>query len=186
MLSTAAPAAAECSQLDTWPSFREAARTAKRIIVGEVVAGYSYDSTDRATQFRLRVDELLRGLSDPVIDFRDGVYSGEATICPGDSILRVRIGDVIAFAFDARLSGSSNPVLTVAYVRGNPDKFLMPGIERLTLAEVRAAAGLPATDTITSRDAAPGQFPVVPLLAAALLGGLAFLIRTGGPRQARL
>jgi hypothetical protein len=96
----------------------------------------------------VRVDEILRGESPPVLEFRGGTRSrAPLTICPSDSILRVRVGDVLAFAFDARVAASPNPVLAVAWVRGQPHPFLMPGAETLTPAAVRDLAALPMTDT---------------------------------------
>ena len=100
------------------------------------------------------------------------------TICPSDSILRVQVGDVIAFAFDARVSGSPNLVLSAGYIRGTPDDFLMPGVERLTLAEVRSLAALPATDAVSASDGPARGVPVVPLLVAGLLAALVFLVGT--------
>lgn len=176
--TTATPVAAECTQLDRWPSFTEAAPSAKRIIVGEVVESYFDDSADNAITFRMRVDEVLRGRSRRALEFRDVVRSGAPlTICPGDSILRVRVGDILAFAFDARVASSPDPVLAVAWIRGTPDDFLMPGAERLTLAEVRSLAALPATDTALPSEERERSIPMIPLLAAGLLGALVRLLR---------
>jgi len=126
--------AAECTQLDPWPSFRAAARSAESIVVGEVVESFLDDSADNAVWFRLRVDEVLRGRSEASIEFRKEVQSGlPLTICPGDSVLRVRIGDRLAMAFGARFRGVDGPVTAVAFLNRTPDSFLMPGMERLTL-----------------------------------------------------
>lgn len=150
MLATAMPVAAECTEIDPWPSFTEAAPTATRIVLGEVVESYFDDSADNAVHFRVRVDEVLRGSPQSTLEFREEVRSGAPLkLCPGDSLLRGRVGDVLAFAFDARISSSPDPVLAVAWVRGRPHAFLMPGAERLTVSQVRALARLPATDTAT-------------------------------------
>jgi hypothetical protein len=178
LLGTAAPVAAECSALDPWPSFREAARTAGRIVLGEVVAAYDYDSADNATTFKLRVDEVLRGRSGRFIEFRDGVKSGlPLRPCPGDSILRVRLGYVIALAFDARVGASPRPVLAVAFIHGVPDEFLLPGVERLTLNQVRSLAALPPTDTAGQPPPPTGSIAVIPLAVAAVLGAVVALLR---------
>lgn len=152
LFATAMPVAAECTQIDPWPSFTEAAPTATRIVVGEVVRSYLDDSADNAIHFRVRVDEVLRGSPQSALEFREEVRSGAPLkVCPGDSILRVRVGDVLAFAFDARISSSREPVLAVAWVRGRPHDFLMPGAERLTVSRIRELARMPTTDTSTPR-----------------------------------
>ena len=178
IVATTTPTTAECTSIDRWPSFTEAARSAKRIVVGEVVQSYADDSADNAIEFRVRVDERLRGKSVRFLEFRGGTKSGAPLkICPADSILRVRVGDVIAFAFDARVASSPDPVLAVAWVRGTPHPFLMPGAEVLTLQAVRELAALPMTDTLPLASRAEGtDLPVLPLLAGAV-SLLAVLIR---------
>ena len=173
--------AAECTAMDPWPSFRAAAPVARQIVVGEVVEAFATDSTDHATLFRLRVDHVYRGDVANVLDFHDAVRSGAPlTICPADSILRVRVGDVLAFAFDAQLAGYPNPVTAVALVNRGPDeveRFLMPGVKRISLRDVRDLAALPATDSAqppAAHDAAP--FPVVPLIVA-VVGAVLVLSR---------
>jgi hypothetical protein len=46
----ARPMAAECTAIDPWASFTEAARSAKRIVVGEVIESYGDDSADNAIE----------------------------------------------------------------------------------------------------------------------------------------
>jgi hypothetical protein len=174
-LSHPAPVAAECTHFDPWPSFTAAASTAKRIVVGEVVESYANDSADNAVTFRVRVDEVLRGPLVTSLEFRDVVVSGAPLEVCDDSILRVLVGDVLAFAFDAHLPGVAEPVLAVAWIRGTPDEFLVPGAERLTLAQARALAGLPPTDTLPEpRSGSRANLPLVPLLG--MLAGLTVLI----------
>lgn len=181
LLGTAAPVAAECTQLNPWPSFRIAARSAQTILVGEVVQGYDFDSTDSAVTFQFRVDETFRGRSEPLIEFRHAVQSTPPpAICPGDSVLRVKVGDVIALAFDSRAAGAATPVLAVGYIRGDPDTFLMPDIEHLTLDEVRRLAAMPETDTVDIRPLPDQRVPVIPWVVAAALGVYLSLRRTRG------
>ena len=181
MLATARPVAAECTGMDPWPSFTEAAPSATRIVIGEVVESFSDDSADNAVHFRVRVDEVLRGSSRSSLELRDVRSGVPLKICP-DSILRVRVGDVLAFAFDARVSNSPEPVLAVAWIRGRPHEFLLPGAERLTLAQVRALAGLPATDTVASYFADDsGDRPAVLFLG--LFGTVTVLLVRRRPRQ---
>jgi hypothetical protein len=175
-LASPSSVAAECTQLDRWPSFRVAARSAESIVVGEVVESFQDDSADNGLWFRLRVDEVLRGRSASSIEFRKAVQSGlPLTICPGDSVLRVRIGDHIAMAFGARYTGVDGPVTAIAFLDRNPDSFLMPGMERLTLRQVHAVADLPATDTDPGTPPTPTAptVPLVLLLSGLLGGGLA-------------
>ncbi len=167
------PVAAECTGLDPWPSFTAAARSAKVIVVGEVVESFADDSADNAIHFRFRVDQVLRGEAESEIEFRDVVRSGlPLTICPGNSLLRVRAGDQLAMAFGARYRAVAGPVTAVAFLDRTPDSFLMPDMERLTLDQVHAVADLPATDT------EPGPLPPVTdptlplsLLLVGLIGG---------------
>ena len=180
MLATAMPVAAECMGMDPWSSFTEAAPTATRIVIGEVVESYSDDSADNAIHFRIRVDEVLRGSSQSSLEFRD-VRSGAPLEFCRDSILRVRVGDVLAFAFDARVSSSPDPVLAVAWIRGRPHAFLMPGAERLTLAQVRALARLPATDTVTPHVGDASGDPTAAVFIG-LFGAITLLVVRRRPR----
>jgi hypothetical protein len=123
------------------------------------------------TGFRLRVDEVLRGRSEDVLEFRDPVRSGlPLTICPGDSVLFVQARDRIAMAFGGRYPGVDGPITAVAFLNHDPDSFLMPGIERLTGEQVRAIAGLPSTDTGPIVVDRPESFPIG-LLFVGLIGG---------------
>ena len=183
VLAGATPAHAECVQFDPWPSFHEAAQTAQRIIVGTVMEGYSYNSADYAMEFRLRVDEVLRGHSDPVIEFRGLVRSGAPLKYCSDSYLGVRVGDVIAMAFDARVPGVSTPVLAVAFLNRTPDQTVWPGIRRLSLREVRVlAAAPPGTDTALDVEPEGFSLPLLALVVAGLAGALIGLER---PRRRR-
>lgn len=175
--------------MDPWPSFREAARSADRIVVGEVDDTYKVASGDTTITyvvapgndtllFDLRVIQVLRGRSDSVLEFREPVRSGlPLTLCP-DSRLFVHAGDVIALAFDARVADSARPVLAVAWLSGTLDPFSMPGVERLTMEDVRVLAGAPATDIADPAPIPARSVPVIPLVVAVgLIGALAFLIR---------
>jgi hypothetical protein len=185
------PAAAECMQLDPWPPFDKAAPIADRVVVGRVVEAFDTDSGDRAIRFRLRVDEVLRGPSSTVIDFDDPVFANSPyPICPGDSILRVRVGDVLAFAFDAKLPDYPEPVTAVALVNRPPselDQFLMPGVEQFSRVAIRRFLDLPATDTMRPRQETAGPGHALVVVAFAAIGGLLAFRRAGGnaPRDIR-
>jgi len=169
MLLTAAPVAAECTQLDPWPSFTAAAPSAQRIVVGEVVHSFRDDSADNAIEFRVRVDEVLRGEGAAGLDFRGGTRSGAPSTVCGDSILRVHVGDVLAFAFDARIESAPGPVLAVAWVRGIPDDFLMPGAETLSLGRVHELAPPTVDRPLSSGEPDPAELPLVPVAIAGIL-----------------
>lgn len=131
---TAPRVAAECTQSDPWPSFRGAAPTAARIVVGEVVEDRDPNSDLYVAVFGLRVDTVLRGPPYPenVIEIRH-LHSGlPRVIC--ESVARVLIGDVVAFAFDAR-DPTGRPINAFAYIRGVPNE-MVPGIERITWDEL--------------------------------------------------
>ena len=188
------PVAAECTRLDPWPSFREAARTADRIVVGEVNDTYKVTSGDHTVTyiaapgenmllFDLRVIEVVRGRSAPVLEFREPVMSGAPLKFCQDSHLFVHAGDVIALAFDARVSDYPRPVLAVAWLSRTPDPFTMPGVERLTIEDVRLLAGAPATDIADPAPIPARSVPVIPFVVVGLLGALAFLIRRRQPNR---
>jgi hypothetical protein len=158
--------------MDPWPSFRAAARSAKVIVLGRVTHGYDEDSAGNFVTFAFQVDEALRGRSRKVLDFRDVVRSGVPLNVCEDSVLRVRVGDRLAFAFGARYAGVANPVTAVAFLSRPANRFLMPGMERLTADEARFISGLPQTDTDPANPGRATQSPWMPILfgfAAALL-----------------
>jgi hypothetical protein len=169
--ATPLPALAECTQLDPWPSFREAARSAKTIVIGRVVESFDPPSSSFIVTFALRVEEVLRGTSPERLEFREGVLSGlPLTVCPSDSILRVSMGDRLAMAFDATYEGIDEPVIAIAFLRRTPDESLMPGMERLTADQVRFVSSLPPTDT-ESRAQTPGrEFPWIPITLGLVAG----------------
>ncbi len=96
-----------------------------------------------------------------------------------------RVGDVIAFAFDARLPGVAGPVNTAAWIEGKPHANV-PGVQQLTIDEVRYFASLPDTAT----GAADSPVPALPgpsggqllLLILTTAGGLAIGRRLRGAR----
>ncbi len=176
-LAFAGTTAAECTWLDIWPSFREVAPSAESIIIGEVVEGHQFDSADYAPRFLFRVDEVVRGTSPPTIDFTEPLHSGlPETRCPGQSVLLVTVGDVIAMALNARVDGAPGPVVAVAYIRGEPDPLLLPGVERISADEVRELAALPPTDTEAPFADAGKSGHLIGLIV--LVGALASLIFT--------
>jgi len=169
-------------------------QTADRIVVGEVNDSYKVASGDHYVTylfapgedmllFDLRVIEVVRGRSAPFLEFREPVMSGAPLMFCPDSHLFVHAGDVIALAFDARVADYPRPVLAVAWLSSTPDPFSMPGVERMTIEDVRLLAGAPATDIADPAPIPARSVPVIPLVVASLLGSLAFLIRTRQPTR---
>lgn len=169
----AAPVAAECTRLDRWPSFRDAARSARTIVIGEVIGGGPENWLDT---FAFRVDEVVRGTAPHVMQIHELRSGLPLTICPSDSFAWVMNGDHLALALGALASDGKTRINAVAYVRGSPDSFLMPGVERIPAAEVRELAGLPATDALADQDAGPSSAPLV--LLSAILGAGLWLVRS--------
>jgi hypothetical protein len=173
-------ASAECTQLSPWPSFTRSAPHAATILVGTVTWTPGGINNSR---FVLRVDEVLRGRAPDEIEFNAFHPGVRQPICPEDSSLVVHsVGERLAIAYRARMPGQKHSFTSVAFVRpSRPNLFLLPEMERLSEAQVRAiAAGLPGTDTASSGVEArapaiigPGAPAIVPWVAGLLAGLLA-------------
>ncbi len=151
-LLTGAPVLAECgAQPNRWPSFSEVAPSAQRVVVGVVQEPPDFDDGyPYTTVFRLRVDEVLRDSAPEVIEvsgLRTGLLLEGPASCRENAYLYVRFGDVIAVAFDGRLPGVAGSVNTAAWIEGRPRRHSVPGVQQLTLDEVRYFASLPDTAT---------------------------------------
>lgn len=165
-LTGAAPAAADHGcHVVRWPAFREIAPTARRIIVGTVIAPASdipeirdvddmrrYGDWDPADSFRLRVDEVLRGSAPRSIEItrlRSGLPPKDPRPeCDG---LAAKVGDRIALALKGRLEGHRGRISTVAWIEGRPSISGQPA-QRLTIGEVRRLAGHAADGTTLPTD----------------------------------
>lgn len=173
LLALPPSALAECPAPDPWPSFREAATTARQLLIARVTDGLSSDAAGNLVRFHVRVDEDLRGDSPPTLDVDGLVSNAPARFC--QPMLRVNVGDLIALALDARHSGDPGLVNSVAYIEGNPpDHPDMVTVERLTAAQVRALAKLPVTDSVASSNR--DSFTVSPVLLAIAIGVLAVVV----------
>ena len=146
---TPPPAAAECSIPDPWPQMREAAPSARRVVIGTVrdAEVERRRPTDRreVTGFMLEVSDDVKG-SGPASIRLPAVATD--TGCIG-SRLWVREGDRIAVAFGGRAKGIAGPVSAVAFmgdepgrVRGRPN-HPMSMMEVVTAPQVRQLAQLP-------------------------------------------
>jgi hypothetical protein len=171
--------AAECDGPE--PSFRHALATAKRIVIGDVVAvqdgGLAHVGVGgRSSRFTLRVRNVLRGDAPAVMHIRD---LPTQPCAPG---VVARVGDRIALAFDAVDYTPAIPVNAVAWLRGTPPPY--EGIETVTLAELSELLGFEIADTST---AALGPLPrpssVLPLLVLPGLVGFLLGWRRVGSRR---
>ncbi len=136
------------------------------------------------SRFSLRVDEVVRGTAPRVMKI-DRLRSGlPLTICPSDSFAYVMRGDHIALALGAVAPDGKTKINAVAYVQGSPDDFLMPGVERMSAAEIRALAGMPSTDALA--DPKPSHsIPPIPILLASALGAGLSMLRSRRPARGR-
>lgn len=148
--SAAEPVAAECTRVSPWPSFRETADSADTVFIGTVSHTALQDPDAYSPTFTLVVDDVLRGaVGDQTLAFRRLHSGAPEPYCPEDSVLRVQTGDRLAFADGAELEGQ--PITAVAFVApSEPDPGLMPGMEQLTEAEIRAIVGVPTSSTSPS------------------------------------
>jgi hypothetical protein len=185
-LAAPAPARAECTVSEPWPSFRQVAPSADRIIVGTVTWNPGGRFNNR---FTLNVDEVLRGKAPESIEFKAFV-SGMPVVRCDDGALRVRkrVGQRMAIAYGGHVPSVKGPINTVAFIKPSRPTFINPNLERLTIEEVRQIARMPATDT-----AAPtaGGTPAAsaPMLALPWILGaitLAWMIALGPVRRRRV
>jgi hypothetical protein len=172
LLSSPAPARAECPYLPPWPALTEFGRSAREIIVGTVVGGGGSSVLD------FRVDQVLRGggkvgevrkLENLLPNWPQGP-GGVAVSCTyliGDE------GDVIALGFDALAPDGQTRINAAAWIEGTPDFWTADGYaEVATLAEIEAIAALPPTSTApeVSPASAPSQLPHGLVLIALAIG----------------
>lgn len=137
---------AECGFPNHWPSFAKIAPHAESVLVGTVGRITSRKRHHPGT-FIVRVDTVLKGSADRQVTLADVWTDGGCVV----SWLDVRRGDRIAVA----LGGDSNvngPVSAVAFLSPMPRYSNMhwAGMRRLTMAQVRQAVGLPATDMVSA------------------------------------
>jgi hypothetical protein len=167
------PVAAECPSVDPWPSFAHVVPRASVVVIGRVATAIPHPRGEAlgTGHFTLRVLEVLRGAASRTLTLGRTMTDGPYDCIP--SSLTVRVGDEIAVAFGPDLlEGVRGPVSGVAFISRMPrNGEEMPGMQRLTLREIRAIAQLPQTAAPLDASVAPSSTP--PMLAlAGLLGGL--------------
>ncbi|MFP5342893.1 MAG: hypothetical protein ACLGIJ_08220 [Candidatus Limnocylindria bacterium] len=164
--------AAECD--GPYPSFTNAAPTASRVLIGQVVAidpgpDAPPDEAGRTSRFFLRGWSVLE--DDRIVEER--FEDVQSQPCAGYVVGRV--GDVIALAIGGRDFEPPQVVNAVAWIQGVPPQRI--GIETVTIADVYMLVGRPMPDPLPMAAAAPRTSPVLPVLIAA--GSIALLLAGG-------
>lgn len=169
-------ALAECSRPNRWPSFAKVAPRADTVLVGTVTKIVSYWRHELPGTFAVKVEDVLKGHARTHIRL-SGVYTTGGCVV---SWLEVKRGDRIAVA----LGGTSNvngPVSAVAFLSPlQPLAYVdMAGLRRLTIAQVREAVGLPATDAVLSdtKQASPRGAPGTAAWATAVVAFVSLCLR---------
>lgn len=157
-----ATAAGECD--GPVPSFREAVASARRVVIGDVVAVHAPGrgeptSEGWSSRFTLRVRYVPRGGAPAVMEIRD------LPTQPCAGWVSARTGDRIALAFDAIAFDPGIQVNTVAWIRGTPWSFT--GVETTTVPDAYKLLGLDPPDTSVVSREPPREVPVGLLLVAA-------------------
>jgi hypothetical protein len=160
---------AECD--GPYPSFRNVAPGAERILIGEVVqvdpAGERHDD-GRTAGFVLHGQSVLEGGRAV-----DEVFQDVPTQqCAG--MIVARVGDVIAVAFRGRDFEPPQVVNAVAWIEGDAPELI--GVERISVPEIYQLAGVPmpvpsarVADVVFPASKALALTAAVAALAAAIL-----------------
>ncbi len=161
---------AECNDAYPWPSFSSTASMARAIVIGTVT---NAPPTVIGDAFAFEVTESLRGntpTGTAAIDAPITQDPDSASQCPY-SVLDVAEGDELALAFGRagvadRIRG---PLSAVAFVSNVTDREPMPGMEQLTLDEIRAVDALPDTSAAETRESTVALTLSAPVVFAAAL-----------------
>jgi hypothetical protein len=166
-------AAAECD--GPVPSFRDALATAKRVVIGDVIAVRDGGLVETAasdgwsSRFTLRVRYTPVGAAQRTMEIRD------LPTQPCAGVIQAREGDRIALAFDATDFRPPIQVNTVAWIRGTPWDSIE--VETISVAEVFRLLDLTPPDTATLPEEPTQEVPVgllVALATGAVAGSLAW------------
>lgn len=181
----APPVHAECD--GPHPTFDRTVATARRLVIGEVVAvrpGGIWDDHDLgvSSRFSVRVDVILRGGSPPRLEIDDVMTQ------PCAAPLVARRGDRILLALDG--SDFAPPVSTnmIAWIDGEPISDV--GFEtRLSLQEAFALVGRPVPEPNAPESGPDGSAALLAVGAAAAVGIAIGVVRRrgrlAGPRGMR-
>jgi hypothetical protein len=194
LLTVAGPVRAECVYVPPWPPITEAVRSARLIVIGEVVTDFAEADVDfrdnpGPRDYALLVTEVLRGSAaqGDLIDVQYLLPNWPQTILgddggpptPSCTSLRTEPGEVIAMAFDALHPGGPMREGGHEWVQP-PTRYHAVGVidpgpsdgpwderERVTVAQLRNLASLPQTDVAPVGPPAHGEALV---LVAAMAG----------------
>ena len=180
LLAGSHPVLADCD--GPFPAFRQLVKSAKTIVIGDVVAvsrGGAWDAVDGgvSSRFTLKIAFLLRGSSDATIEVDDL----PTTQCA--SVVGARLGDRIALAVDGSAFDRPSGVNMVAWIDAVPPPGFGPGsISQADTFSVNEVFALIGQEMPSPRDpesppvgAEPSQSLILPgLLAATLVGAIAF------------
>lgn len=181
-LSASHPVVADCD--GPFPEFRKLVKTAKTIVIGDVVAvqrGGAWDPVDGgvSSRFTLQIAYILRGSSEPVVQINDLQTSGCAPV------IGARLGDRIAIAYDGAEFDRTAGVNMVAWIDAVPPPAFGPGgasqAETLSVEDAFALIGQavppPASPEPSPAPAVPSESPILPVLIGAILvAALAFTV----------
>jgi hypothetical protein len=161
--------AAECD--GPVPSFRKALATAKRVVIGDVIAVRDGGLVESASSDGWSSRFTLRVRYTPVGEAPTTMQVSDLLIQPCVGEVLARKGDRIALALDATDFTPPMQVNTVAWIRGTPLYF--DGVETITTNEVFRLLDLAAPDTSTLAEQRPQEFPLDLLIAvvAGLIAG---------------
>ena len=159
---TPSVALGECN--GPFPSFQHAAPTARRIVIGQVIAtlpGPEGFDDGRTSRFTLRGWSVLDGDRPIEIDVQDV----QSQPCSG--YIMARPGDRIAIAFEGLDFTPAQVVNAVAWLQGEPPPF--DGIESTTIGAIYGLLGRVPPVLTTPSAAEPGpsiDWPIVLVLVA--------------------
>ncbi len=179
---------AECTRTDRWPAFTRLAPAAGTILLGRVAESLVMPINGQTTTFRVDVIDVLRGDAPASFRVETGTRFADVMKVCDESELYAQVGDVLAFAFSGQPGASIDRVVAVAWVEGRPDRFFMPGVQKLSENRVRALAELPATDAFPARAqrvSREGPWPGFLFLITGALGAMALVLRRSGRSTAR-
>jgi hypothetical protein len=185
LLANPSSALGECD--GPFASFQNAAPSARRIVIGDVVAtlpGPPVENDGRTSRFTLQGWSVLDGDQPITIDVRDLLSQ------PCAGYIMARPGDRIAIAFDGHDFVPLTVVNAVAWIGPAPE-FL--GIESTDIPSIYALLGrVPPAVLPGSEPAAPPRNAALPLIAIVVLALLValgivawrrgFILEQGAPR----
>jgi hypothetical protein len=196
--STAGPAAAECPFIPQFPRAEPAIRSAREVIVGDLVPATAAAlgvGPNQEREMAMRVTEVLRG-PKAVGDLVDVQYlepnwpwfkvrGGNGQAFPSCTYLGMKatIGDTIVLALGAVQPRQRLEVEGVSWIQPRTTYNAMTKIRSSAkLAEIRRIAGLPETDTVSdvaAASAALADHSWAVLLVVWVAGGAAAWWRAG-------